>query len=227
MPLAFSAALMIGALTAAATWPGFEPKAVAVAGNHVVTRSAILERAAISRHLSIWFQNTRAMARRIEGIPYIRSAAVHRVPPSSLEIVVTERAPFAVLESGTNLVLVDRSLRVLQPAAGDEEYPTFVLPSGFVFEPGDFVAAREAVESRDAYDAMTARKIVPVEIAFDRFGGMKVKLRGGLLLYLGGESELAEKLSLADAIIAQLVGRSGRVAAIDLRAPATPVLVYR
>jgi len=48
-----------------------------------------------------------------------------------------------------------------------------------------------------------------------------------LRLLFGSETDLSRKLTLADAILSQLVSRQRRVAAIDLRAPSAPVLVYR
>ena len=52
-------------------------------------------------------------------------------------------------------------------------------------------------------------------------------MRNGLRLLLGSEKDLAQKLALVDPILSQVVGKQRRVAAIDLRAPATPVIVYR
>ncbi len=44
---------------------------------------------------------------------------------------------------------------------------------------------------------------------------------------IGQESDLGQKLTLVDAILAQVVRGQRRVAAIDVRAPAAPVVVYR
>jgi hypothetical protein len=74
---------------------------------------------------------------------------------------------------------------------------------------------------------MAAKRIEPLELSLDRFGGLVVTLPGGLRLLLGSEADLERKLGLAQAILAQLVHDRRRVAAIDLRAPATPVLIYR
>ena len=86
---------------------------------------------------------------------------------------------------------------------------------------------RHAIELSDCYTAIAGRRIDPRELGFDRFGGLVVTLRGGLRLLLGADNDLGPKLTLADAILSQVVGRQRRVAAIDLRAPAAPVVVYR
>jgi hypothetical protein len=69
--------------------------------------------------------------------------------------------------------------------------------------------------------------MTPVELALDRYGGLVVTVHGGLRLMLGDQSDMERKLTLAGEILKQIVTRRGRVAAIDLRAPSAPVLVYR
>jgi cell division septal protein FtsQ len=227
MPIALGAALVFVGLAFAATWPGFDPRQIAVTGNRRVTRGEILARAAVAPHVSIWLQNTGAIAVRIEAIPFIATAAVHRIPPAAIKIVVAERVPFALLRSGANAVVIDRALRVLTLATGDERLPVFLVEPDLDLWPGEFVRTHTAIDLRNTYEAMTARRIVPVELGFDRFGGLVVTMPGGLRLLLGGQNDLGRKLTLADAILAQVVGGQQRVAAIDLRAPAAPVLVYR
>ncbi len=227
MPIALGTAVVLILLAVAATWPGFYPDQVAVSGNQRVTRSEILAAAAVAPNISIWFQNAGAMARRIEAIPYIETTHVHRALPASIRIVVVERVPFAVLRSGPSAAVVDRSLRVLEPATGADPLPILDLEPGLNFSPGEYVRTRHAIELSDCYTAIAGRRIDPRELGFDRFGGLVVTLRGGLRLLLGADNDLGPKLTLADAILSQVVGRQRRVAAIDLRAPAAPVVVYR
>jgi len=225
--IAVGLAGVFAALGVAASWPGFDPSEIVVTGNHRVGRSEILQRAAIARNVSIWLQSPRTIAARIETIPYIGTAAVHRIPPSKIRIAVSERVPFAMLRSGAQTVLVDRNLRVLSAAPGAASGPLLVVAPGLDLSPGTAVNARAAVELRDAYEKMSGSRVVPAQLGFDRFGGLVVTTSDGLQLLLGGQSDLAQKLRLADAILRQVVVSARRVAAIDLRAPGTPVLVYR
>ncbi len=227
MPIALGGAAVVIALGVAAAWPGFDPQVVEVTGNQRVSSSQILSRAAIASRESIWLQNTGAIKARIEAIPYIATASIHRIPPAAIAIEVHERVPFAILRSGDDAVVVDRALRVLAPAADADAKPVFVIKPGLDLAMGRFATTHDAVSLRDAYDAMEAKGIEPLELALDRFGGLVVTLPGGLHLLLGGEVDLDRKLGLAQAILAQVVHERSRVAAIDLRAPATPVLIYR
>ncbi len=101
----------------AATWPGFLPTHVAISGNHVVPASQIAQRAQISTHENIWLQNMRAAQARIEAIPSVKEAYIHRTLPAGVRIAITERTPYAVLRYGDGDVLVDRDLRVLAPGS--------------------------------------------------------------------------------------------------------------
>lgn len=226
MPIGLAGVAAVVAGAFAATWSGFDPKKVEVAGNHRVSTAQILQAAAIAPRVSIWLQNTKAIARRIEAIPYVETAWIHRVPPAALRITITERRPFAILQSEWQTALVDRSLRVLD-APVDDTLPELILLQQRALRPGEFVATRDAIELRDACEAMSARRIVPRSLTFDRYGGLVVTLRDGLRLLIGQESDLAQKLTLVDAILAQVVRGQRRVAAIDVRAPAAPVVVYR
>jgi cell division protein FtsQ len=227
LPIGLAVIVAAVVLVFFATYPGFDPQRVSVSGNSRVSRQEILTRAAVAPQTTIWLQNTGAIAQRISAIPYIDKAHVRRIPPATIRIVVTERTPFAQLRSGYDTEVVDRSLRVLEPAATESALPVFNLEPGIDLTPGSFVRSPAAVALRKAFETMVSRQITPVELGFDRYGGLVVTLRGGLRLLLGGQNDLAQKLTLADAILSQIVTRKGRVAAIDLRAPAAPVLVYR
>ncbi len=227
MPLLLAAGLIGVAAMAAATWPAFDARTVEVIGNRRVPTSEILRRAGVAPHRSIWLQNTGAMARRIDEIPYIARVSVHRIPPSEIRIRVAERVPFAVLWSGANAAVVDASLRVLEPATGLEAEPAFFVPPGLALVPGSFVEAGAPLQLRDAYDAMTIRNIEPRTLEFDRYGGIVAGLPDGLRILLGQPDDVARKLALVHAILVQVVHGQRRVATIDVRAPGTPVVVYR
>jgi cell division septal protein FtsQ len=215
------------AIAVASTWPGFDAKDVEVVGNQRVSSGEILRHAQIAPQESIWIQNPGAISRRIQTIPYIATASIHRIPPDSIRISVTERRPFAILQSGPERAVVDRSVRVLAPASAAERRPVLIVPPGLVLLPGNFVTTHGATTLRDTYQVLLLRGIAPRSLAFDRYGGLVITLPDGLRILLGQEGDLAQKLSLVDAILRQVVHGQRRVTTIDVRAPATPVVVYR
>lgn len=224
--ITFAVALVSVGAGFAVTWPGFDPQSIRVTGNRRVPSSEILAKAEVAPRTSIWFQSTGAMAKRIASIPDVESAKVRRIPPATIRISVTERVPYAVLRSGANDAVADRALRVLSYDEG-QKLPIFVLRPGVDLTPGTFVTSSDALSLRDAYGALLERGFVPVQLAIDRYDGLEVTLQTGPRLLLGNRSDLPKKLALANAILAQVVHGERRVAAIDVRAPATPVVVYR
>jgi cell division protein FtsQ len=207
-------------------WSGFDPSHVAVTGNRRVSSNQILRVADIPANRSIWLDNTEAIASRIRTIPYVGKASIHRLPPASLTISVSERVPFAVLTSDGRSAVVDRELRVLSPA-GDELLPAFVLTLHGSLAPGTFVTAHDAFVLRDVSTAMASGGLRPATLTFDRYGDILADISDGPRLLLGQPDDIGRKVRLISAILAQVVHRQQSVSAIDVRAPATPVVVYR
>ena len=185
-------------------------------------------RAQISPNRNLWLQNPLAIAQRVERIPYIDRARVHRILPAYVVIEVSERVPFALVRDTDATALVDHDLRVLEnPLRKPVQLPFLVVRGYLNLEPGAFVNAPSVVALRDGYDAMVAANVVPTALALDQFGGLVATVRGNIRVLLGDDDDLSKKLALIDPILAQIVRKQRRVAAIDLRAPSTPVLVYR
>jgi cell division protein FtsQ len=225
---AFAALLLAGAIAALVTWPGFSPRDVVVSGNRIVPTAEILQRAAIAPHVNMWLQDPRAIASRVESIAYVDTASVRRIPPVTMRIAVTERTPFALLRSGSSAAIVDRSLRVLALAATSDpsDLPVLTANSGVPLVVGSSVTDPAVTNLRDDYLAMVDAHVIPVALRLDRYGGLIAVVRGGVQVLLG-DGDLEKKLPLVDPILAQIASKQRRVAAIDLRAPGTPVLVYR
>lgn len=210
-----------------ASWPGFRPKHVRVVGNAVVPTHEILLRARIDPHRNIWLQNTAAMARRIESIPYVLRARLYRRPPAAVTIVVTERRPFALVRSGDAVALVDSSLRVLErdPVAGDS-LPLLMLESRIDFVPGKYLRESSARALRDATLALRAHGVAASELR-DQDGDVSARVGGGVRILLGDEANVGKAAPLVEPILTRLalLGRSAQT--LDLRSPTTPVVTER
>jgi cell division protein FtsQ len=194
----------------------FYPRAIDVAGNRVVSNDAILAAAQIQFNRNIWLQNTGAMQQRIEAIPFIGTAAVYRHLPSTIVIDVTERTPFAVLDTGGARELVDRTLRVLR-AAGPQDA---MLPS-LVEAPGQDVhgLAEVIIEAQQT-------QLQPTSVDYDKYGDVEMTMRGGIRVLFGDPNTVDDKMQMIVPILDKVDRGKRRVAAIDLRAATTPVVEY-
>lgn len=211
----------------AATWPGFFPKRITIKGNHSVSSQEIAARAAIAPRENIWLQNTREAAGRIEAIPYIKNAAVHRLPPAFVYINVTERMPFAVVRYGAHRVVIDRDLRVLQNADTSDALPVIVAKGDALPIPGVFIKDPDTAHLLDDYEVLTQAHVAAAQLSYERFGDLAVTMRSGVKLLLGDDGDLNRKVPLVGPILSQVAAQGKKIAAVDLRAPKTPVVVYK
>lgn len=211
----------------AATWPGFDVRAVSVTGNRVVSSRQILAAARIALHENVWLQNMNAAAKRIEAIPYVQSASIHRTLPATVRISVRERTPFARLRSGSAFVLVDRDLRVLQTAPTASRLPLLVVESSSTLSLGTFLKHGAAVRLRNDEEALAGAGIAVGRLQFDAYGDLEAVTPGGVRLLLGDDRTLEHKVALVRPILSQTSAGGRKVAAIDLRALKAPVVVFR
>jgi cell division septal protein FtsQ len=225
--IALAGLLSVAAGAFLTMWSGFDARQVAVTGNRRVPSSEILRVADIPPNRSIWLDDTKTIAARIRTIPLVGTVSIHRLPPASFTIAVSERVPFATLTSDDQTVVVDRALRVLSLATGDEQLPSFVLSLHRSLAPGTFVTVRDALVLRDVYMTMASNGLTPTTLTLDQYGDVVASIAGGPRLLLGEPDNLGRKVRLINAILAQVVRRQLSVSAVDVRAPATPVVVYR
>jgi cell division septal protein FtsQ len=228
--LAFVVLALAGAGTSfLVTWPALRPQHVVIKGNLVVARGEIERRAEVDWGENLWLQNVGAMAQRISTIPYIDRVVIHRRLPGTLAIDVTERVPYLVVESGRWQALVDVHLRVLQrgTSQADAGLPVLIAPPGLQLLPGRFLREADLRTLRDDEQTLRAAGVEPARLQRGSYGGLVATLHDGIRVLFGGDGDLAEKATLVGPILRQ-IGSLGRpIAALDLRAPNTPVVVYR
>jgi cell division protein FtsQ len=211
-----------------ATWPGFDPQKFIVIGNVQVSPAEILKRAAIPKNRNIWLLGKHSAEARIETLPWIRTAEIHRALPAYVSIVVFERSPAACVRSSSQRYLVDATAHVIQTDC--TAYRNLVdidwkqlgpQQPGAVLQ-GDVV--RRLL--RDA-TSLRAQHLDPAVVGLDRYGGLDAILRGGLRVRFGDDSDVQRKAGLVEPILQAYGARTRDVAVIDLRAPTTPVVEER
>ncbi|MDQ2679702.1 MAG: FtsQ-type POTRA domain-containing protein [Candidatus Eremiobacteraeota bacterium] len=227
--------IVAGAGYYAVGWPGFEPKQIAVISPPSISSSEILQRAQISLTNNIWLQNMRAAAARVRSIPYVLDARIHRGLPAKVSITVTARTPFALLQTPSQTVVIDRGLRVLEdagdpPSTSDTDrssLPRFILRRGSRLRAGAFVLSSGVQRMRTDYDLLLAGHVAARTLSFDRYDQLIATLENGVQLLLGDDAEIAKAIPQIDPILSQVKGEGRKIKALDLRAPNTPVVVYK
>jgi len=99
----------------------FEIKTIDVVG---VSRSSMEDIRRIvgadSQRTGVWNADLADLRQKIEKLPFIKFAAVSRVLPNGLKVVVTERVPIAVVKVSTGNFLIDVDGEMLAPPKTDD-----------------------------------------------------------------------------------------------------------
>ena len=194
-----------------------------------VTPAQVRRAAAIALDANVWLVDTAAAARRIEAIPYVDRASVRRgqFPKPFVELTVAVRRPSGCVRAAQRTVTIDAASRVLQEgcaASGvlariDAGRGTLPPPGGTIADGG---IARLLEDARVLADA----NLGIAAVRRDRWDGLEAVDRSGVVLRFGEDADLARKAALVGPVRAG-VGSRRAIAAIDLRAPATPTVEFR
>ncbi len=207
--------------------PEFRVRAITVSGNHLVDQRDVIAAAAIPFDANVWTLDTHAIARRIEAIPFVSTAHVHRHLPADIELAITERNAAACISAPDATVTIDTERRVLAATCLSPDLPRFDLSLESRPKAGDFVDDEGVGRVQRDLGIFDAAGFSIRTIGFDRFGSLDATTATGLRLRCGDDADLENKVRLIGPILEATKKRLQRVEAIDLRAPATPVVLYR
>jgi cell division protein FtsQ len=166
--------------------------------------------------------STAVIARRVESLPWVRSATVSLAWPTTVHIAVTGRVPVAlVATSSGGYAVVDPSGRVLEDVGTKPAGLPTIDVSSPVPPPGGSLRRAAATLARVAA-AMPESMVT--EVAGIGWGtlGIEVRLTSGLVAALGNDTLLTDKFVALKTVLTRADLRGIRT--IDLRVPSAPVL---
>jgi cell division protein FtsQ len=207
------------------------PEQIAVSGNRVVSRAAVIEKFYPDRERSVLRVPLEERRAALEQIPWVERATVRRVLPNRIEVELVERTPVAFLRLGHQLALVDAYGVILdRPPDAAFELPvvtglTEAMPRGererrmhmfvqFLEEIGQVrPEAPRYVSEADLADAANLRAVLAglPELGQPRQGGQPaVVVQFGDRAFRARFRQLVENLP-------DWRARAGRMESIDLR----------
>jgi hypothetical protein len=190
-----------------------------------VAQSAVIAAARIDPDANLWLLDIGAIRRRIEAIPYVATAGVHRAqfPQPTVTLDVTLRAPADCVSVPGAVMTIDATERVLEAGCASGVSPVVDVGNLPAVAPG--TTLNDPVLDRLLADAKAIAAGVSIRVVRrDRFGGLEAIDTSGVLLRFGADADLAAKVALVEPVRRAAQGRPLR--AIDLRAPATPVIEF-
>jgi cell division septal protein FtsQ len=108
--------------------PAFRPQHVEVAGVQHVTAAEVTAALALPADRNLFFLRQSELERRVERLPWVRSAAVSLGLPDRLSVAVSEWKPSAVLQVGEASFYLNGLGEVLDPAAEAGALPVISRP---------------------------------------------------------------------------------------------------
>jgi cell division protein FtsQ len=197
-----------GGVEALAVTAGFGVKRITVEGQQHTTDADITAALATGPDTMMLAFDTDAAKARLERVSWVRHAQVMRLLPSTLQVVVEERVPFAVWQSGGHTYVVDAEGFVLAPALR-EAYAGLPLVVG----EGAEKSAAALFDMLAPYNDLKQQLIAALRVGDRRW---TLKLASGLEIMLPDDN-VAEALQTVAGLDRDrgLLGRN--ITAVDLR----------
>lgn len=199
----------------------FGARHVIVKGAPRVSTAAVIRAAGLAAHPPLVDLDAAVIARRVERLAWVATAAVRIGWPSSVSIRLTERIPVATVRTSTGYAECDVTGRVLEDIATRPASLPLIAVSP-VGRPGSRLGGRGPALTAVAAvmpESLVARSILLGESA----DGVVLVLQGGLEAILGSNDALGQKFISLATVLAH-GGLSG-VTVLDLRVAAAPVLL--
>jgi cell division protein FtsQ len=221
---AFAAVLAV-ATVAALLWSGsrsslFDVDHIEVAGAFLVSPAEAAEAAEPLARIPLAEVDTAAAARRVQALPFVRSARVERVFPNRVRIRVTERMPAAFATRAGAFALLDGTGRVLADRPDRPADLPEVTGAGEIPPPGQWL--RPARPALAVYLALTEPLRRQVSAAGVDGGSVTLRVDGRDVRF-GPPEQLEAKVAALSALLGHLGDRP--VIAVDVRVPSAPVVL--
>jgi cell division septal protein FtsQ len=196
---------------------------IAVRGNSRLSASEVERMIGSLRGANILQVDLEAYRTQLLDSPWIASATLWRLLPSTVEVRITERVPMAIARQGQLLYLVDRSGFVI--AEYGPRYRDIDLPivDGLIATPdsaGPVVPAANAKLTADFLDALRARPDLRPHVSQINVGNahdvVALLDNDPTLLHLG-DSKFMERLNTYFSLAPTLAERWKIVESVDLR----------
>jgi cell division protein FtsQ len=170
---------------------------IAVSGMNNVSRSQILDVMASDIDRNIFFVPLELRKKQLEQIPWVQSAAIMRLLPNRLKIVVSERTPVAFVEVNSHIEMIDANGVIMELPANQAAHYSFPVIVGVSDnDPLSMRAARMKIYTRflqelDSSGAHYSANISDVDLSdLDDVRATVTDPRGAVLVHLGASNFL-------------------------------------
>ncbi|HEX2448434.1 MAG TPA: cell division protein FtsQ/DivIB [Methyloceanibacter sp.] len=199
---------LTGGMERLAVAAGFGVKRITVSGQLHATDASITAALDAGPNTMMLGFDTDAAKARLEALPWIRHAQVMRLLPSTLQVVVEERTPYAIWQNKGQTYVVDAEGVVLAPALR-EAYASLPLVVG----EGAGKSAAQLYDQLIPYDDLKQKLVAAIRVGDRRW---TLKLASGLEIMLPDDN-VGEALASLTKLDRQRELLKRDIAAVDLR----------
>lgn len=186
--------LVLGAGYLVAFSPLLSARTVTVAGAKVLTKTEVLDAAAVPAGTPLVWVDPAQVAERVSGLPAVAEVTVTRKWPDRVGIAVTERKPRLAIPAGGGYLLADASGVVFQAVAS--------APSGLVVVEADPNEQRVLVDVGTVFSALSTKTAARVSrLEAPTRDGIVLRLRDGSRVIWGSAEESSLKSRVLDALL--------------------------
>jgi cell division septal protein FtsQ len=215
--------------------PGFRPQHVEIVGTAHVTAAEVTAALALPADRNIFFLRQGELERRVEGLPWVRSAAVSLGLPDRLRVNVTEWKPSAVLQVGEATYYLNDLGEVLDPAAEAGPLPIISRPDFGRVRDGQQAVAGELLpmllQLRSGFTS--AFKLSVMSFKLDRRDVLSAQTDRGWAIIFGqmatpdDRATLEPKLAALRALGGRIDLATANIAYVNLENPRAPAVQMR
>lgn len=218
--IAFLVTAVIGSVAVAATrGPLFPVRTVRVAGAEHVSRAELLRIAGIDQGTNVFTFDAGAAERRLMQDRWIAEATVTKDLPATIDIVVREHTPVAVMASTGGLRLVAEDGTPLGAAEDAVTLPRIGPADPTAGEPA-VAWVRGAARAIAAMAPVLRRQVAVVAVLSD--GQLRVDLRSGTQVVYGPAEDVVPKAEALRALLRWAAGQGRSIRSADIRVPSAP-----
>ncbi len=197
-----------------------------LAGNHIVSREAVLQPFARDRNRSVLRIPLDTRRAQLEELPWVESASVQRILPNRIRVELTERTPIAFLRNGSELALIDAHGVILgRPEGEDLHFPIVAgLPESMPREEREkrLQTYQEFLRDADLVRAESSDRVSEVDLSNAK--DLRVVMTGlasatdaqAVTIHFGA-SDFTGKYRMLVENFAQWQANAGHVQSIDLQ----------
>lgn len=203
-------------VAAVSVWCGLGIDRVEIKGQSETSEIDVLEKLALGAFPSIVTLDVKDARERIESLPWVREVTLRKIYPSTLQVDLKERTPYAVWQRPGGFALIEKGGRIISSEV-DARYAS--LPR--VVGEGADLRAEEFIALMDEFPSLRPRVKAGVLVSNRRWN---VILNNGVEIMLP-EEDPSDALIQAVALDDGHGVFSREIAAIDMRLPSR--LVFR